>query len=173
MDSRNSFRPLLGLAAVLTLALFWFINDSFTERIVEKGMTAPSFRIVTDSGRTITPREFGGRLLVLNFWATWCPPCVSETPALSAMAERLKGEGVVVVGVSVDKNDAAYRAFVQRNRVAFETMRDPEARLSASFGTFKFPETYVITPDGKVVEKYISDQDWTGADILGQLRSHL
>ena len=68
---------------------------------------------------------------------------------------------MVVVGVSIDKNEAAYRAFVERNQIAFETARDGDARTSASFGTFKFPETYVITPDGTVVEKYISDRDWT------------
>jgi hypothetical protein len=58
-------------------------------------------------------------------------------------------------------------------KVGFETSRDPQSLISASFGTFKFPETYVITPDGKVVEKYIANRDWTSAEVINSLRSHL
>ena len=173
MDSSKTVKWLLAGVALLTAGLFWIITDAFTERVVEKGQTAPYFEIKTDSGRTITPRDFGGKLLVLNFWATWCPPCVAETPSLNAMAQQLKSQGVVVVGVSVDKNENSYRAFNKKMGVAFETKRDPEARISASFGTFKFPETYLITPDGRVVDKIISNQDWTSPEALDALRSYL
>ena len=173
MDSPRTVKYLLAGVVVLAAALFWVVTDAFTERVVEKGQTAPYFKITTDSGRTVTPRDFGGKLLVLNFWATWCPPCVAETPSLNEMARQLKSQGVVVVGVSIDKNPAAYRAFTERMRIGFETMRDPEARISSSFGTFKFPETYLITPDGRVVDKVISDQDWMSPEALEALRSRL
>ena len=173
MDSQKPVKYLLALVAVLAAALCWVISDAFTERVVKKGQTAPNFEIKTDSGRTITPRNFGGKLLVLNFWATWCPPCVAETPSLNAMSKQLKDQGIVVVGVSVDKNENSYRAFTKRMGIAFETMRDPEARLSASFGTFKFPETYLITPDGRVVDKIISNVDWMSPESLDALRAYL
>jgi peroxiredoxin len=164
MDSSRIVKYLLAGVAVLAAGLFWVVTDAFTERIVEKGQTAPYFEIKTDSGRTVTPRDF---------WATWCPPCVAETPSLNEMAKQLKAQGVVVVGVSIDKNPAAYRAFNERMHIGFETMRDPEARISSSFGTFKFPETYLITPDGRVVDKIISDQDWMSPEALEALRSRL
>jgi peroxiredoxin len=173
MDPGKSFKYLLGAIVVLTGALFWVVSDSFTERVVEKGQRAPAFKIVTDSGKTLTRDDFGGKLLVINFWATWCPPCVTETPSLNAMAKGLKDQGVVVVGVSVDKNPGAYRAFLQTHGIAFETSRDPEARVSASFGTFKFPETYIIKPGGEVVDKIISNRDWTADDIVSELRAFL
>jgi len=173
MDSRRTVSYLLAGATFLAVCLFWVISDAFTERIVDVGQKAPDFRVVTDSGKTITAKQFGGKLLVLNFWATWCPPCVEETPSLNEMARQMAGQGVVVVAVSVDKNENAYKAFLQRMKTGFETARDPESNISASFGTFKFPETYVITPDGKVVEKYIANQNWTSADIVNTLRSHL
>jgi peroxiredoxin len=137
------------------------------------GQKAPEFKVVTESGKTITAQSFGGKLLVLNFWATWCPPCVEETPSLNAMARQMAAQGVVVVAVSVDRNENSYKAFLQRMKVGFETSRDPQAMVSASFGTYKFPETYVITPDGKVVEKYIANRDWTSAEVINSLRSHL
>jgi peroxiredoxin len=173
MDSRRIVKYMFPGIALLAAGLFWVLADAFTERVVEKGQKAPDFKIVTDSGRTITPRDFGGKLLVLNFWATWCPPCVAETPSLNEMAKQLKTQGVVVVGVSIDKNANSYQAFNQRMGVAYETARDPDARISSSFGTFKFPETYLITPDGRVVDKIISDRDWMSPEVLDELRTYL
>lgn len=173
MDSRRTVTFLLSGTAVLAACLFWVVSDAFTERIVEVGQKAPEFKVVTESGKTITAQSFGGKLLVLNFWATWCPPCVEETPSLNAMSRQMAGQGVVVVAVSVDRNENSYKAFLQRMKVGFETSRDPQAMVSASFGTYKFPETYVITPDGKVVEKYIANRDWTSAEVINSLRSHL
>jgi peroxiredoxin len=173
MDSRRSVTYLLAGAAVLAACLFWVVSDAFTERIVDVGQKAPEFRVVTESGKTITAQSFGGKLLVLNFWATWCPPCVEETPSLNEMSRQMASQGVVVVAVSVDRNENSYKAFLQRMKVGFETSRDPQSLISASFGTYKFPETYVITPEGKVVEKYIANQNWTSAEVINSLRSHL
>ena len=78
---------------VLLAALAFVIVNSLRERITDVGDTAPSFSIVTDQGRRITPTSFGGRLLVLNFWATWCAPCVEEVPSLSAgLAQTCEAE---------------------------------------------------------------------------------
>lgn len=173
MDSRRSVTYLLSGVALLAACLFWVVGDAFTERIVDVGQIAPDFRVVTESGKTITAQSFGGKLLVLNFWATWCPPCVEETPSLNAMSRQMASEKVVVVAVSVDRNQNAYKAFRQRMKIGFETSWDPKAMISASFGTYKFPETYVITPDGKVVEKFIANRDWTSPEVLTTLRSHL
>ena len=76
------------------------------------GDTAPEFTITTDNGRTVSPPDFGGKLLVLNFWATWCPPCVQEMPSLNQFQKSLADKGVVVLGISVDKDEKAYKAFL-------------------------------------------------------------
>src|SRR5437867_7802391 len=112
---------------VLLLAVFVYVFfDSFREKLVLVGDTAPDFSITADSGRTITPSSFGGKLLVLNFWATWCQPCIEELPSLDAFQKRFAGSGVVVLGVSVDKDEKTYRDFLARARVSFLTARDPE-----------------------------------------------
>src|SRR5881396_58791 len=90
----------------LLLAVFvYVIFDSFHERLVEVGDSAPDFSITADNGRTITNSNFGGKLLVLNFWATWCPPCVEEIPSLDAFQRRFARSGVVVLGISVDSDE--------------------------------------------------------------------
>jgi peroxiredoxin len=166
-------RVLQVLIAVLLAALLVVIAGVLSEKVVVAGDTAPDFRITTDDGIRMTRSSFGGKVLVLNFWATWCPPCVEEMPTLNAMQKQLAGSGVIVLAVSVDRNEQAYRQFLQRTGVSFRTARDPEANISSQYGTFKFPETYVIDRNGKVVQKIIGAADWTDPKMVSSIRSML
>jgi len=158
----------------LLLAVFvYVIFDSFHERLVVVGDSAPDFSITADNGRTITTSNFGGKLLVLNFWATWCPPCIEELPSLNAFQRRFANSGVVVLGISVDKDEKLYRDFLAKARVSFLTARDPENKINAEYGTFKFPETYIIDGRGKVVRKIISNTDWMSERMLKDVESLL
>jgi peroxiredoxin len=129
--------------------------------------------VTTDRGRNVTVQNFGGKLLVLNFWATWCPPCVEETPSLEEFARELAPDGVVVLGVSVDRNADLYRKFLDKYQIPYETMRDPEANIPASYGTFQYPETYIIDRSGKVVEKIISNVNWMDPQFITHVRAML
>jgi len=155
------------------LALVFGIYRSFREEIIQVGDAAPPFSIVADRGRSISVPNFDGKLLVLNFWATWCPPCVSEMPSLNQFQKDFAAAGVVVLGVSVDRNERAYRRLIEQKMVAFLTARDPEARISSRYGTFKYPETYVIDRTGKVVQKIIGPADWTDAGMVNQIKALL
>jgi thiol-disulfide isomerase/thioredoxin len=106
--------------------------------------------------------------LVLNFWATWCPPCIEELPSLNQFARTFGPQGVVVLGISVDSNEKVYRQFLERRPVAFETFRDPGGEISGDYGTFVYPETYLIDRSGKVLEKVISNQNWMDPIFLAR-----
>jgi peroxiredoxin len=173
MESSKTER-LLRLAIVsLTIVLTFVLVRTLREKVVTVGDAAPDFSITADNGRAITGEQFGGKLLVLNFWATWCPPCVQETPSLSRFAAQMAPSGVVVLAISVDKDEKAYKDFLARMKPAFLTARDPEAKINADFGTFKYPETYVINSSGKVVRKFISDQPWDSENMLNDIKSLL
>jgi cytochrome c biogenesis protein CcmG/thiol:disulfide interchange protein DsbE len=159
--------------AVLLAVLVFVIYDGVREKVIVVGDTAPSFTVTTEKGGTISTANFGGKLLVLNFWATWCPPCVEETPSLDQFARAFAGKGVVVLGISVDKDERAYKAFLARSGVTFHTARDPEAKINADYGTFKYPETYIIDTRGKVVRKYIGPENWTDGNMLSDVQSLL
>lgn len=167
-----------GTIAVLFVALAVVVVQSMRERIVGVGDTAPNFSITTTAGDTMTPRNFGGKVLVLNFWASWCPPCVEEAPSLNEFAKTLKSSGVVVLGISVDRNDQSFQNFLKRFGVAYPIARDPEENISYRYGTYKIPESYIIDRNGKVVRKYagLPERDgqaisWMDPELVGFVKS--
>ena len=157
---------------VLTCALVAVVGSTLRDRVVNAGDSAPDFLVTTASGKKISLDSFGGKVLVLNFWATWCPPCLSELPSLNEMAATLKNDGVVVLGISVDKEKADYDKFLKKVTLNFETAHDPSADISVEYGTFKYPETYVIDRNGKVLEKFIADRDWMEPQIVARLKGY-
>jgi peroxiredoxin len=166
-------RIIQALIFVCLALLVWVIAGAYQERIVVAGDSAPSFNVTTDDGRTLSPGNFGGKLLVVHFWATWCPPCVTETPSLNEFQKQYAKDGVVVLGISVDQNANAYRNFLRRMKISFATARDPEAKIASDYGTFQYPETYIVNRDGKVVEKIISNTDWMDPERQNLIRAML
>jgi cytochrome c biogenesis protein CcmG/thiol:disulfide interchange protein DsbE len=164
---------LLFSIVLLAVGLVWIVSGTLEERIINAGDTAPDFTVTTDTGKTITRDNFGGKLLVLNFWASWCGPCVDEEPSLVEFSRMFGPQGVVVLGVSSDANEKLYSRFIQRFGVTFPTARDPEQNIAASYGTFQIPETYLIDKHGKVLEKVISNQDWMAPDFIARVRRML
>ena len=163
------------MIAILLLAagLVWVVSGTLQVRIIEAGDTAPDFSIVDEHGRTITRSDFGGKILALNFWASWCPPCLEELPSMNEFAKEYAGQGIVVFGISIDKNEKLYKRFLAQRQVAFDTARDPEADISGSYGTFQIPETYIIDRTGKVLEKSPDAFNWMDPQFLARVKGML
>jgi cytochrome c biogenesis protein CcmG, thiol:disulfide interchange protein DsbE len=157
----------------LTVGLILVLYSSIHEKLVNVGDSAPNFTITAENGRPISLSNFGGKVLVLNFWATWCPPCVEEMPSLNKFAAAFKDKGVVVLGVSVDKDANAYKQFIRQLDPAFLTVRDPEMKINLEYGTVQYPETYIINSQGKVVNKIISSANWTDDKMVNYVQSLL
>lgn len=169
MTTNNILRALLG---ALTAIFIGVIAYSLRDTSAKEGGRAPQFTLVTNAGRHVTPEQFGGKVLVLNFWATWCSPCVEEIPSLNAMQRRFANSGVVVVAVSVDKHQAKVKAFLDKIPVTFQTASDPNSNVSAEYGTFQIPETYIIK-DGRVMRKFAAAEDWGSDDMTEYIQSLL
>lgn len=132
------------------------------------GDSAPDFT-VTDADRSVSLKDLRGKVVVLNFWATWCPPCVDEMPSLVQLQRTLKDKGVTVLAVSLDDDARQYHTFLDKNHVDLLTVRDPRQRSNELYGTFKFPETYIIDRQGVLRRKFIGPVDWTKPDIVDYL----
>jgi len=154
---------LLGGVALLAAGMAVAVYPTLESPLINPGDAAPVFSVKTENGRSMSPTDFGGRVLVLNFWASWCEPCIQEFGDLNRFAQETSGQGVVVLGVSGDRSEKAYKRFLASYQPSFPTSRDPDAEIAASYGTFAFPETYVIDKNGKVVKKIIGViDDWSG-----------
>jgi len=132
------------------------------------GSNAPDFT-VQDSDHKVTLSQFRGQVVVLNFWATWCPPCVEETPSLVRMQARFKDKGVVVLAVSIDADDAAYHKFLKDYSVNMVTVRDEARKAASLYGTLGWPESYVIDRNGLIRRKFIGPVDWTSPEVTDYL----
>ena len=133
---------------------------------VEVGEAAPDFTIPGLGQGSFALANYKQQVVVVNFWATWCPPCVEETPSLEKFAARVQPMGVTVVGVSVDLDRVALEKFVSDYHLSYPIALDPERALAARYGTFQFPETYIIDRNGRVAEKIIGPIDWQDPRIL-------
>ena len=153
-------------SALLTCLLLLALSACYTgSRPPHIGLNAPEFT-VQDSQNRITLSQYRGQVVVLNFWATWCAPCVEELPSLVEMQRRMKAKGVTVLAVSVDVDESAYRRFVRDHNVNLLTVRDPDQKSPALYGTHLFPETYVVDRNGVMRRKFIGAVDWTEPEIV-------
>jgi len=156
-------RALVSLALTLiSLTLSGCYGGSRPPRI---GTSAPDF-VVQDADRKVEIRDFRGKIVLLNFWATWCAPCVEEMPSLVQLQQRMKDKGVTVVAISVDVDNDAYHKFLVDHKIDLLTVRDPDEKANNLYGTFKFPETYVIDRNGIVRRKFIGAVDWSQPEIV-------
>jgi cytochrome c biogenesis protein CcmG/thiol:disulfide interchange protein DsbE len=152
-------------AVILLAVLLGLVGCYAGTRPSRIGSAAPDFT-VHDSERTVTLSQLKGQVVVLNFWATWCAPCIEEMPSLVQMQQRMKAKGVTVLAVSVDVDENQYRRFLREHNVSLLSVRDADQKSNELYGTFKFPETYVIDRNGVVRRKFIGAVDWTEPEVI-------
>lgn len=157
-------RRSLSATAFLCVLVLAACNGNRPPKIGEK---APDFTL-SEAGKTVSLDQLRGKPVLLNFWATWCPPCIEEMPSLVQLQKKM-GDKVVILAVSEDADDNAYQQFVRDHNIDLLTVRDPKNSANTLYGTFKFPETYVIDKDGVIRRKFIGAADWTSPEIVDYL----
>jgi cytochrome c biogenesis protein CcmG/thiol:disulfide interchange protein DsbE len=131
------------------------------------GQPAPLFAL-KDGSQSLDLAKLRGHVVVLVFWATWCGPCIEELPSLTEMQQALPQ--VRVVTVSTDEDADAYKRFMTTHQVDLFSVRDGPNGANALYGSFVYPETYVIDKAGIVRRKFIGAQDWTSPEIVDFLK---
>jgi len=153
----------MGFAGAV-LAFFTFPHYRQGESSVA-GKNAENFAMELN-GKPEHLSDLRGKVVVLNFWASWCAPCVEETPSLIDLQKRIASRNGVVLGVSVDEDEAAYAKFLQDQHINYLTYLDPSKKIATDYGTSMWPETYVIDRKGVIIRKIIGPQDWNSPDLL-------
>jgi len=134
----------------------------------QTGKTAPDFT-VSDGTTTVHLANYRGKVVLLNFWASWCAPCIEETPSLLQLHHDMPS--LAIIAVSIDDDPDAYTRFVARHHLDFTTVRDPSQSTPKLFHTDMWPETYVIDRKGIIRRKFVGAQDWSDPAIREYLKS--
>jgi cytochrome c biogenesis protein CcmG, thiol:disulfide interchange protein DsbE len=140
----------------------------------QTGKLAPDFTL-SDGTTTVHLASYRGQVVLLNFWGTWCPPCLAELPSLVQLHREIPSLAIVGVAVpedeGVDEDPTAYKTFLARHQIDFTTVRDTKESAPRLFHTDMWPETYVIDRQGIIRRKFVGPQEWTKPEIQNYLKS--
>ena len=163
MSKTNALK--VAILAVILGGAIYFAVHQHSPHPLAIGETAPSFTVPAMPSGYLALNQYRQQVVVLHFWATWCPPCVEEAPSLEVFAEKMKTQGIVVLGVSVDDDRTALQNFIENYHLRFAVGIDPDRSLAARFGTVQFPETYILDRQGRLAEKVIGATDWNDSRL--------
>ena len=136
---------------------------------LETGPT-PDFQLPDATGHTVSLSGQKGHPVLLNFWATWCPPCVDEVPSLEDLARKLEGTDLRLLAVSVDDDWGKVRHFFPKGS-AIGALLDTSQEVPKKFGTEKFPESFLIDASGRVRYYFINKRDWSRPEAVACMES--
>lgn len=160
---------LMGIGIVIMLQ-----TEDGTQALLAKGDAAPDFTLPDLEGKMVRLSDHKGKVVFLNIWATWCPPCVQEMPSMEKLYKALKGEDFQILAVSIDKQGAeAVQPFMKKHKLNFTVLVDKEETTKSAYQTTGVPETFIIDRNGTIVEKVIGPRDWASSDAIDYFRNLL
>lgn len=158
----------LGIVLLTTVLLY---SKRTGLHPLKEGDQAHAFTLQSIDNKQVSLAEFRNKVVLVHFWATWCPPCIEEMPKLEQLYQAFKGKDFEIVAVSVDESGAeSVVPFVRKNNITFPVLLDRGGPVGKQYGTTKYPETYVLDRQGKVRYKVIGGIDWTSPDTLTALQ---
>jgi len=136
------------------------------------GKTAPDFVAQDLQGQAVRLSAQRGKVVFLNFWTTWCPPCRMEMPAMEALSKKFAAEDFVMLAISEDDGGApVVKKFAEEMKLTFPILTSPTGEIGRSFGVFGYPETFLIDREGKQVARFIGPRDWKDPQFEQDLRT--
>lgn len=159
---------LAGIAVLAVILLAWLTRDRFQP--VGPGQEAPAFQAVNLQGDSVSLEDHRGKVILLNIWATWCPPCREEMPSMQRLHEALEGRDFEIIAVSVDAEEGTtdeqgnvggdVAEFVEEYGLTFTVLHDPSGRIQDTYQTTGVPESFVINRDGIIYQKVSGASEW-------------
>jgi peroxiredoxin len=147
-------------------------KESTGTKVITSGDRAPEFRLQKLDGGYVSLADLHGKVVMVHFWATWCPPCVEELPLLDRLRQSPLGKDLEMLAVNEDGDGtAALVSFVKQNKVSLPVLLDAGSEVARTYGTFKLPETYIVDRQGVVRAKAIGPWDWNDPANMQTLRN--
>ena len=153
-----------AIALALLLALQWTASPPSAQ--------APDFVLPDLQGKAVRLSQLKGKIVFLNIWATWCPPCRKEMPTMEVLYQKFKGMDFVMLAISQDaEGTKTVIPYLQEGNYTFPTLLDSHGEVGRKYGVTGYPETFIIDREGRIIHHHIGYQDWSRADVEGALRS--
>ncbi len=134
---------------------------------------APAWTLEDAAGASHTLADLAGRPVLLNFWASWCPPCLDEMPSLQGLVGAMADTELAVVAVTLDENWADAQLAMQRTGFGEDVLVliDADGAMAATYGTHKVPETYLVDPQGRIVHRFVGPREWDDPQLVSDVRA--
>jgi peroxiredoxin len=138
---------------------------------IEGDLPAPDFTLPGLNGELISLSDFKGNVVLVNVWATWCPPCVYEMPSMEKLYQQFKKEKLKILAVSVDTSGAgAVAPFMKNHNLTFQALIDPAGTILTTYGVNSIPQSFIVDKQGHLIKKIIGPIDWATPEMFGFFR---
>jgi peroxiredoxin len=177
-DKKTNYRNIIFFSLVaLGFAITFSLNQNdsifkYSQQIpIEGELPAPDFTLPGLNGELISLSDFKGNVVLVNVWATWCPPCVYEMPSMEKLHQQFKSEKFKILAVSIDSLGAkAVAPFMKKHNLTFQALIDPAGTIRTAYGINGIPQSFIIDKQGHTIKKIIGPIDWATPEIFRYFR---
>jgi thiol-disulfide isomerase/thioredoxin len=131
---------------------------------------APQIELLRTDGLPLSLAQLRGKVVLVNFWATWCEPCVTEMPSLQRLRDQLGPEGFEVLGVNIREGPARIDPFVQKLGISFPIVRDTDGAVTKAWGVGVYPTSFIVDRAGAIRYRLVGESEWTTQAVLSRIR---
>ena len=167
MYSRRSL-----VVGALLAALVSRVNGAELKRWKGK-LVAPAIDLMTVDGRPLSLQALRGKVVLVNFWATWCEPCIREMPSLQQLRDQLHADGFEVLAVNYQEGPARINSFIEKLQLSLPVVRDTDGSVARAWGARIFPANYLVDRAGNVRHSMSGAADWTSPSLVSTIRTLL
>ena len=167
---------IISIFAILSIAVISIKHDTpaMASDIASVGSKAPDFILKDLDGKKVRLSDHEGQIVLLNFWATWCPPCRAEMPSMENLNEKMKGKDFKILAVSIDTSSSERVSdFIERKGYTFDILYDPGQTVARNYLVMGIPTTYIIDKKGIIVEKSVGAEMWDTEERIEQMHELL